>query len=210
MKSLIGSLSILLCVTIPGYAQDWSISDYLKNLPEKFKTFEGDFHPPSEETTIIDEKNGFAGYLKVPGGTERSFEMALFKGRNAPPVIVVSNEQSDMQCSSYETFFLRRVGNQWVEVKDEVLPPLDLRMFWDDPRAAGRLSKIVTVTPTSAYHFEPPRRGTQMKVSLEICDHFDEDPPEAMLKEFNKLKETAKPIRLEWDSKSGRFKFMKP
>ena len=30
-----------------------------------------------------------------------------------------------MQCSSYETFFLRRVENRWVEVKDEVLPPLD-------------------------------------------------------------------------------------
>jgi len=209
MKRLICFLSILLCVTTPAYPQDWSISDYLKNLPERFKTFEGDFVPPSKETIIIDEKNGYAGYLKVPGGTERSFEMALFKSRNAPPLIVISNERSDMQCSSYDTFFLRRVGKEWIEVRDEVLPPLEPRMFWDDPRAAGRLSKIVTVTPKSDYHFEPPRRGTQMKVTLEICDHFDEDPPEATLKEFNKLKEAARPIRLEWDSKSGRFKFMK-
>lgn len=209
MKSLIVTLSILLCVALPAYAQDWSISDYLKNLPERFKTFQGDFVSPSKETIIIDEKNGYAGYLKVPGGTESFFEMALFKSRNAPPVIVVSNERSDMQCSFYETFFLRRVGKEWVEVKDEVLPPLDPKMFWDDPRAAGRLAKIVTVTPASDYHFEPPRRGTQMKVMLELCDQFDEDPPEATLKEFNKLKETAKPIRLEWDSKIGRFKFMK-
>ena len=57
-----------------------------------------------------------------------------------------------------------------MEVKDEVLPPLDLKMFWEDPRAAGRRAKIVSVSPASAYHFEPPRRGTQMKVSLEICD----------------------------------------
>jgi hypothetical protein len=209
MRSLIGSLSILLCLAIPTYAQDWSISDYLKHLPEKFKTFEGDFYPPSKETTIIDEKNGYAGYLKVPGRTDMSFEMALFKSRNAPPVVVVSNERSDMQCSSYETFFLQRVGNEWVEVKDKVLPVIDPRMFWDDSRAAGRLAKIVTVAPTSAYHFELPRRGTQMKVTLEICDYFDEDPPEATLKEFNKLKETARPIRLDWDSQSGKFKFMK-
>ena len=40
-----------------------------------------------------------------------SFEMALFRSKNAPPLLVVSNERSDMQCSSYETFFLRRVGN---------------------------------------------------------------------------------------------------
>ena len=210
MGILIGTLSILLCLALPAYAQDWGISDYLKNLPEKFKTFEGDFSTPSKETSVIDEQNGYAGYLKAPGGTEMSFEMALFRSKNAPPLVVVSNERSDMQCSSYETFFLRRVGNRWVEVKDEVLPPLDLRMFWDDPQAAERLAKIVSVSPASAYHFEPPRRGTQMKVSLDICDYFDEDPPEAKLEEFNKLRETARPIRLDWDSRSGKFKFAKP
>ena len=210
MGMLIGTLSILLCVAIPAYAQDWGISDYLKNLPEKFKTFAGDFSPPSKETTVIDEKNGYAGYLKAPGGTEMSFEMALFRSKNAPPLVVVSNERSDMQCSSYETFFLRRVGNRWVEVKDEVLPPLNLKMFWDDPQAAGRLAKIVSVPSASAYHFEPPRRGTQMKVSLDICDFFDEGTPEATLKEFDRLKETARPIRLDWDSQGGKFKLVKP
>lgn len=210
MRTLIGTLSILLCLATPARAQDWGISDYLKNLPEKFKTFEGDFSPPSKETTVIDEKNGYAGYLKAPGGTEMSFEMALFRSKNAPPLLVVSNERSDMQCSSYETFFLRRVGNRWVEVKDEVLPPLDLKMFWGDPQAAGRLAKIVSVSPTSAYHFEPPRRGMQMKVSLDICDYLDGDPPEATLKEFDKLKENTRPIRLDWDSRGGKFKLVKP
>jgi hypothetical protein len=209
MKSLLCFLSILLCLAPPANAQDWSISDYLKNLPERFKTSHGDWSPPSKETTVIDEKNGYAGYLKAPGATEMSFEMALFKSKNAPPLLVVSNEQSDMQCSFYETFFLRRVGNEWVEVKDKVLPPIDPKMFWDDPQAAARLAKIKTVTPKSAYHFEPPRRGTQLKVTFEICDFFDEDAPEATLKEFDKLRQTAKPIRLDWDSKSGKFKFMK-
>jgi hypothetical protein len=210
MRILIGTLSILLFLAVPTYAQDWGVSDYLKNLPEKFITFEGDFTPPSKETTVIDEKNGYAGYLKAPGGTGMSFEMALFRSKNAPPLVVVSNERSDMQCSSYETFFLRRVGNRWVEVKGEVLPPLDPGMFWDDPRAAVRLAKIVSVTPASDYHFEPPRRGTRMKVGLEICDYFDEGPPEAVLREFNKLKETARPVRLDWDPQSGKFKLVKP
>jgi len=209
MKKLIGFLPILLCLAIPAYGQEWGISDYLKNLPERYKTFAGDFSPPSKETTVIDEKNGYGGYLKVPGGSEMSFEMALFKSKNAPPLVVVTNEHSDMQCSFFETFFLRRVGDKWVEVKDKVLPPIAPGMFWDDPQAAGRLAKIVGVTPGSAYHFAPPRQGTQMKVSLEICDHFDEDPPEATIKEFDKLKEPAKPIRLEWDSNSGRFKFIR-
>lgn len=62
----------------------------------------------------------------------------------------------------------------------------------------------------AAYHFKPPRRGTQMKVRLEICDYFDEGPPCAMLREFDKLKETVRAIRLNWDSRSGKFKFVKP
>ncbi len=210
MGLFIGALSIVLCLAVPARAQDWGVSDYLKNLPEKFKTFEGDFSPPSKETTVIDEKNGYAGYLKEPGGADMSFEMALFRSKGAPPLVVVSNERSDMQCSSYETFFLRRVGNKWVEVKDEVLPPLDPGMFWDDPRAAARLAKIVAVTTAPAYHFEPPRRGTRMRVTLEFCDHFDEDAPEATLKEFDKLKETARPISLDWDPRGGRFKLVRP
>lgn len=209
MKKLMGLLPLLLYFAVPAYGQEWGINDYLKNLPEKYKTFRGDFSAPSKETIVIDEKNGYLGYLKAPGGSEMSFEMALFKSKNAPPLVVVTNEQSDMQCSFFETFFLRRIGDKWVEVKDKVLPPIALKMFWDEPQAAGRLAKIVGATPVSAYHFAPPRRGTQMKVSLEICDYFDEDPPAATLKEFIKLKETAKPIRLEWDSKSGRFKFIK-
>lgn len=57
-----------------------------------------------------------------------------------------------------------------MEVKNEVLPPPDLRMFWDRPQAAARLAKIVSQSPASAHHFELPRRGTRMKVRLEICD----------------------------------------
>jgi hypothetical protein len=209
MKSLIRSLCILLLIAVPASAQDWSISDYLKNLPEKFKTFEGDYHPPSAQTTIIDEKNGYAGYLKMPGETYTFFEMAIFKTGNAPPVLIVSNERSDMQCSFYQTFFLRRIGREWVEVKEKVLPPLNPGMFWDDPQAPGRLAKILKDTTPFTYHFEPPRRGTQLKVTLEICDYLDVDPPEATLNELSKLKETAKTIRLDWDAKSGRFKLMK-
>ena len=51
---------------------------------------------------------------------------------------------------------------------------------------------------------------TSMKVTLETCDQSDVDPPEATLKEFDKLKETARPIHLDWDSRSGKFKVVKP
>ena len=195
-------------------ASDWSIADYFKNLPEKYKTFHGDFHLVSEETTIIDEQNGYAAYLSNPLEPEANnppfpiFETALFKSQTKPPLLVVANMKSDSVCNDYETFFLRRVGNRWTEVKREVLPPLDLKQFWDAPQSANRLLKIIKESSID-YHFEPPRQGTRMKVSLEICDYLEDDAPQAKVDELSKLIQSAKPIYLTWDKQNGKFNFAK-
>ncbi|MCY7346667.1 MAG: hypothetical protein LH614_10670 [Pyrinomonadaceae bacterium] len=192
-------------------AEDWSIADYVENLPEKYKTFEGDFSLPSKETTVIDESNGYAAYLNNLPDPDSNyqpypmFEMALFKSKTKPPLLVVSNMKSDSACNEYETFFLRRVGSKWTQVKREVLPPMNLKMFWDAPQSAARLLKILKENAAS-YHFELPRRGTRMKVSLEICDYLEDDAPEAAGDELQKLIESARPIYLEWDKQSGKFK----
>ena len=143
--------------------KDWSIADYFKNLPEKYITASGDFLKPSKETVVVDEKNGYAAtYLNSPPQMESGralypiFEMALFKSQTKPALLVVANTKSDSVCAEYETFFLRRVGNNWTEVKREVLPPLDLKMFWDAPQSADRLLKIIKESAIT-YHFEPPR-----------------------------------------------------
>ena len=199
-------------------AEDWSIADYIENLPEKYKTFEGDFSSPSKETTVIDESNGYAAYLNnlpAPDSNYQPypmFEMALFKSKTKPPLLVVSNMKSDSACNEYETFFLRRVGSKWTQVKREVLPPLDLKMFWDAPQSAARVLKIVNGESPVTYHFEPPRAGTRMKVSLEICEYValsKEDTPPATAQELFKLIESAKPIYLEWDKQKGKFYFAK-
>ena len=195
-------------------AEDWSIADYVENLAEKYKTFEGDFSLPSKETTVIDESNGYAAYLSHPPNSDSNhqpypiFEMALFKSKTKPPLLVVSNMKSDSACNEYENFFLRRVGSKWTEVSREVLPPMNLKMFWDAPQSAARLLKIIKESAAS-YHFELPRRGTRMKVSLEICDFLEDDTPEAAGKELRKLIDTTKPIYIEWDKQNGKFKSAK-
>ncbi|MCY7346666.1 MAG: hypothetical protein LH614_10665, partial [Pyrinomonadaceae bacterium] len=195
-------------------AMEWSIGNYFKNLPKKYKTFRGDFDPLTKETTIIDEPNGYAAYLShpiIPDSINPPFpifETALFKSQIEPPLLVVSNLIDADDCSDYETFFLRRVGSNWTEVKSRVLPPLDLKMFWDAPQSSERLLKLIKRN-FIAYHFEPPRRGTQMKVSLEICYRIAGDSPDEKVQEFEKLVESAKPIYLDWDKQTGKFKFAK-
>jgi hypothetical protein len=196
-------------------AKDWSMADYFENLPKQYITASGDFRKPSKETVVVDEKNGYAAaYLNSPPRMESGnplypiFEMALFKSQTKPALLVVANTISDEVCGEYETFFLRRVGNDWTEVKSQVLPPMNLKMFWDAPQSADRLLKIVKESATS-YHFEPPRQGTKMKVTLEICDYLEDNTPEAAVNELRKLVESAKPIRLDWNSKDGKFSFAK-
>ena len=218
-KAIILSLVLIFVTAFSAHAQktaleDWSIADYFKKLPKKYKTFRGDFDPPTKETTIIDEPNGYAAYLShpiIPDSINPPFpifEMALFKSQTEPPLLVVANTIDAHDCTDYETFFLRRVGSNWTEVKSKVLPPLDLKMFWDAPQAAERILKLIKRN-FIAYHFEPPRRGTQMKVSLEICYRIRGDSPDEKVQEFEKLIKTAKPIYLEWDKQTGKFKLAK-
>lgn len=215
-------LFLIFAVAAPARAQqpdanEWRIADYLKNLPEKYITASGDFAPRSKDTAVVDEKNGYAAYLSSPPLKETDssyapfpiFEIALFKSQMKPPLLVVSNTKSDPVCTDYETFFLRRVGNKWSEVRREVLPPLALKMFWDKPQSAARFLKIVERDNSTSFHFEPPRAGTRMKVSLEICDHFLEVTPMKSVDELKKLIETARPIYLTWDKQTGKFDFAK-
>ena len=193
-------------------AKEWSIADYVNNLPEKYITASGDFVKPSVKTIIVDEKNGWAvahtDFPPNPNALDAPFavfQMALFKSRAKPPLVVVSNFKSDEVCDEYETFFLRRVGAGWTEIKQGVLPAMNLKMFWDAPKSAERLVQIIKANAIS-YHFEPPRQGTRMKVSLEICDYVADGVP---TNELEKLVAAAKPIYLVWDKQNGRFNFAK-
>ena len=195
-------------------AKDWSIADYFKSLPEKYITTYGDYANGqiTAKNLVVDEKNGYAVQMDSPPGASDNpypiFEMALFKSQTNPPLLVVSNMKSDPVCTDYETFFLRRVGGKWTRVEREVLPPMNLKMFRDAPQSAGRLLKIIKESAAS-YHFEPPRYGTRMKVSLEICDYLEDDTPQAKTGELEKLVESAKPLYLTWDKQNGKFNFAK-
>ena len=194
-------------------ASDWSIAEYFENLPAKYTTASGDFRKPTVETIVVDKKNGYAAaYLNSSLELNESFpifEMALFKSQSRPSLLVVSNVKSDHVCTEHETFFLRRVGSVWVDVEREVLPPLDLKMFWDKAQSAARFKKIVEQDNSTSFHFEPPRNGTRMKVSLEICDQFLEITPLKSVDELTKLIASTKPVYLNWDKQNGKFIYSK-
>jgi len=201
------------------FAQEkaWTVDDYLRALPEKFKTYSGDFErEPSRDRTIKDLKNGYIAYLdKVPaaGGSSPAFpvfEIAVFKQASGEPLVVVSNYRYDMVCTTHDTFFLRKQGSEWVDVRAKVLPKLSAGMFFtqaDLGRKFESANKEAGNVESAAgwfyLHFSPPRHGTRMKVALDICDHVPEEKPELSFDEFEAKQ---KPVWLEWEQKKGTFK----
>ena len=110
----------------------WKISDYLDNLPAKYKLL-GNFAGPTENTTIIDNKNGYAAYLH--GEDDPSYaalEMALFKPNKGIPTLVVTNVEDDHVCGNNYSHFLQLRGKRWIDVKSKVLPKLDFSMIFVD------------------------------------------------------------------------------
>lgn len=216
MRSFVVFLTLVLFV-FPVFAHgqiNWQISDYLENLPDKYKTFEGDFVslPPGPDSTIIDNLNGYAAFMDSPGEDGYSiFEIAMFKPKTGPPVLVVSNLQSDPVCSFYETFFLEVRGDQWIDVKSRVLPELGDSMFFESPELAEKHQQFQDKykgqgVPDFGIHFSPPRHGTKLKVSTEVCDYVDDGvSDDAEINEYLELLGKTRPIFLQWNADRAVF-----
>lgn len=212
MKILILTLCIL-SLFIPAFGQKssgWKISDYLKNLPQEYKTFSGDFQTePNDETTLIDDKNGYAAYFSQPKNDENAypiFEIALFKKSNGEEILVISNLKSDPVCSEYETFLLQRKGDNWIDVKAKVLPEFTAQMFFDSANTAKEFietQKKVGNSTELNLHFSPPRQGTKMNVKLEICDYVPDELSGEV--SFQKFLDSSKTISLDWNKSKGVF-----
>ena len=206
---------LLFAATSSAFSQTaWNISDYFNNLPSDYKTFYGDFGDFGEKNKIIDKKNGYAALLESPSESFAVFEMALFKPRRGLPVLVVSNHQSDAVCVFYDTFFLKKSGSRWINVKSQVLPKITDEMFFTNPRYAKKFAELQRKYGDSIggldYHFQPPRYGTKMKVSPVFCDWVDDQiASKAEVRDYGKVMKSAKSIYLQWNKSNGKFEFAK-
>ena len=194
-------------------ANEQTVEDYLTHLPEKYRTFSGDFValPPTASSTIKDSKNGYVAYLSDWDDPYPIFEMALFKPARGEAIVVVSNMKADPLCSEYDTFFLCKRGAKWQDIRAQVLPKFSARMFFRDAEVAARFAeaseKVGSKQATTGeldLHFEPPRTGTRMRVLLDICDYVPEELEDEV--SFEEAGEAVRPVWLDWDKQNGVFK----
>lgn len=220
MKFL-GIFLFLLVLTINAFPQkpvsEWKISDYLKNLPENYQNF-GNNLPPTNKTTIIDNKNGYAAYMDSEEEYAHPLlEMALFKPQNGTPTLVVSNPIYDHDCVINNNYFLQVKDNRWIDVKDEVLPRLDFSMIFIDGKNditykyyQKMQKKYGEKLSGLEYVFSPPRIGTKMEVNLYLCGlNDDRIAQNEDLESFEMIPDSFKPIYLQWNKSKGKFEVAK-
>ncbi len=208
---------VLVALAATAFSQqtrNWKISDFLRELPKQYKTYEGDISQPTPESTFIDLKNGYAAYLTVPNGdkAEVFFEMAMFNSQKEEPTIVVSNYKYDFVCFDYDTFFLQKKGKRWVDVRSKVLPKLSEEMFFVDPESyeyyVEQKKKLGDKVGGLSMHFYPPREGTVMNVSLDLCDYVDDSVIESEANNFLTVSDALKTISLKWNKEIAKFEIV--
>ncbi len=201
--------------------KDWTVEDYLRDLPEKYRTHSGDFqNEPTAETTIKDIRNGYLAYLSQAPHPDANFapypifQMAIYKQSNGEPLVVVSNTVSDSVCTKHETFFLRKRGAVWQDVRAQVLPALSPQMFFAEAELGQKLEGLhrkfgQPIPPRKTFHtnlhFSPPREGTRMKVALDLCNYVPSELAVDLGPDFDFFNEKKEPIWLEWDKRKGVF-----
>jgi hypothetical protein len=199
-----------------------TVEDYLRDLPKKYRTHYGDFrNEPTPETTIKDLRNGYIAFLdRAPQPNDDSapypiFEIAVFKQANTEPLIVVSNTLADSYCVQHESFFLRKRGTSWQDVRAQVLPAFSPEMFFAEAGMVQKLeglhrkAKQPVPSRKSLYrylHFSLPREGTRVKVTLDLCKYAPSDPDQDLGPDYDVLEGKRKLTWLEWNRESGTFK----
>jgi len=204
-------LSTLLLLSVVAAApQPRTIEDYFKLLPAEYVTHVGDYGPLA---TVVDADHGYYAIIEKTSAPEAAapepvFEFALFRKADGGAVFVAANTLYDHACLSHQTFFLRHDGAKWSDVSSTVAPRLTAEHFTDDPRTAAALKRHKSWHDYLRYRL--PRRGTNVEVTLRLCDtalEYDDALSDDDSARLVKLLQTAtrKTVKLNWDRARGRF-----
>ncbi len=89
-------------------------------------------------------------------------------------------------------------------------------MFFKEPGAGAKLETLLAKlnpqggpSPETLHHwlhFAPPRQGTRVKVSLELCNDVPDELAEEVGRELDSFLGKKKTIWLQWDKQKGVFR----
>lgn len=179
------------------------IIDYFTLLPAHYLTFGSSYHDHyffdghKNFLSVIDRRNGYIA------DENRQFEAALFRRADERCLLLVSNRlDAGMRSTEFDTYFLNydHSARTWTDVSKEVLPELSAALFFSDPEVIKLLEESTDNDIEYAYRFEPPRRGTDLKVRLEINQSRYAAPATARALEAER-----RSIVLRWNREMGIF-----
>lgn len=183
------------------------IETYFSQLPDSC-FYLCDWRKGMAETGIrtLDNSNGFISFKRRKEETD-FFQAALFKGSNNKRFVAVSTRECEaFACFNPRSYFFQRQRQGWIKADSLMMADADLQLFYRDTSFYPMLEKYKGYFH---YNYILPRKGTTIKVELEVCDYITEDHPEVTAALYQQLVKEKQPVLLVWNRKANRFRVMK-
>ncbi|MEI2738096.1 MAG: hypothetical protein V9F01_04875 [Chitinophagaceae bacterium] len=183
------------------------IETYFNQLPDSC-FYLCDWRKGMAETGIrtVDIRNGFISFKRRKDEID-FFQAAVFKGSNSKRFVAVSTRECEaFACFNPRSYFFLRQKEGWVQADSVLTGGVNLQFFYSDTSVYPLLEKYKGYFH---YNYILPRKGTTIKVELEVCDYITEDHPEVTDTQYLQLVKKKQPVLLVWSRLTNRFRLVK-
>lgn len=154
----------------------------------------------------MDIKNGFISFKRRNEEID-FFQSAVFKGSNSTKFVAVSTRECEaFACFNPRSYFFQWQKQGWRKADSLLMPAAYLPLFYQDTLVYPLLEKYKGYFH---YNYILPRKGTTIKVELEVCDYIKEDHPEVTDVNYQQLIKEKRPVFLVWNRQTNSFRLMK-
>jgi hypothetical protein len=193
--------------------------DLIDFKPENYASAE---YLPSDPEPLIDLKNG---YYEITSEEQVLCQAAKFNNTDGSVTLMITGFFGDMQCSWYETYayLIFPDGKKYVEIStDDLNINKGLRSFIDNPELDIVLSSLLDklkgnyLSETDGLdviygemfdlHYVLPQKGTDLTITLTICDYIPTNEIEVSEEDWNIIENSIPELTFAYDKKFIRFK----
>ena len=218
MKVVLFTLLLLVSNWVCLAQDNLSIEDCLHLDGFKFNEFRRADRTPKD--TLIDVKNG---YFEISDNNTKLLQAAKFNNPDGSILIAATGFYEDMQCSSYFTKFYIKQKNEarLHEIAHQfILPEINYLDFFTDSAIVEVAKKYQSQIQKKYYpeatledlysefydmHFTLPRFGTNLEVSLTVCDFIPRNEVTFTKHDWDVIENNHTAITLLYSKKKNQF-----
>lgn len=222
MNKLLSLLSIFF-VTLSINAKSLNIEECLSLIHfEPMQFIEADL-ASTDFNPVIDYKNGYYE-IKHPSEDIILCQATKFDNKDGSICLMITAYHADEQCYWYTTtsYLIYENYEKYIEMgSDDLNLPLDYAKFIDNPELNELLEELISILRGSYlsqdatikdlynefydFHYILPRYGTDLKVTLTVCDYIPTNEMTIDPKDWSLIKNSTPQVSMSYNKKVIKF-----